>query len=73
VAEPGVIALTPFLSMTSAHRFSFHEDVDKQVIAAAMQGRSLWWTEGSPSVEASVLSCANMPGAQEFATMLNGS
>lgn len=50
-----------------------HKDVDQQVIAAAMQGRSLWWTEGSPSVEASVLSCANMPVSQEFAAMLNGS
>ncbi|MGZ5272626.1 MAG: type VI secretion system-associated protein TagF, partial [Ramlibacter sp.] len=73
VAEPGVIPLAPFLSTSSAHRFSFHDDVDQQVIAAAMQGRSLWWTEGSPSVEASVLLSANMPGPQEFSAMLNGS
>jgi type VI secretion system protein ImpM len=39
----------------------------------AMPGRSLWWTRGPSSAEASVLSCATMPGSQEFAAMLSGS
>jgi type VI secretion system protein ImpM len=33
----------------------------------------LWWTDGGPFVEASVLVCRGMPQAQQFAAMLDGS
>ena len=38
-----------------------------------LQGRSLWWTEGSPSIPASLLVCAGLPATTSFAAMLDGS
>jgi type VI secretion system protein ImpM len=72
VVEPGMIPSTSFMSMGCVQRFLITEDVDERIIAAAFQNRSLWWTEGSPSVEASVLSCVGMPSAQAFTVMLDG-
>jgi type VI secretion system protein ImpM len=40
---------------------------------AALQGHSLWWSEGSPGIEASPLVCKGMPPPQAFASMLDGS
>jgi type VI secretion system protein ImpM len=40
---------------------------------AALQGHSLWWTEGSPGIDASPLVCRGMPPPQAFAAMLDGS
>lgn len=48
-------------------------DMTEQVTAVLLQGRSLWWTEGSPSVASSLLICNGMPDAEAFAAMLDGS
>lgn len=48
-------------------------DMTAAVAEVALQGRSLWWTEGSPSVASSLLVCSGMPDAQGYAAMLDGS
>jgi type VI secretion system protein ImpM len=53
-------------------RFPMAPDVGARVVATALQGHSLWWTEGAPAVEPSLLMCAGMPRAQGFAAMLAG-
>jgi type VI secretion system protein ImpM len=40
---------------------------------AALQGHSLWWSEGSPGIDAPRLVCHGMPRPQAFAAMLDGS
>jgi type VI secretion system protein ImpM len=42
-------------------------------MSAALQGRSLWWSEGEPGIEASPLVCQGMPPPRAFAAMLDGS
>jgi type VI secretion system protein ImpM len=49
------------------------EDATAAIANAALHGHSLWWTEGSPLVEASLLVCRGMPQAAGFAAMLDGS
>lgn len=46
-------------------------DALMQVLAQA-QGCSLWWSEGSPSVEPSMLVCQGLPAPSGFAAMLAG-
>jgi type VI secretion system protein ImpM len=48
------------------------EDATAAIANAALHGHSLWWTEGSPLVEASLLVCRGMPQAAGFAAMLDG-
>jgi type VI secretion system protein ImpM len=48
-------------------------DMTAQVAEVLLQGRSLWWTEGSPSVASSLLVSHGMPDAEAFAAMLDGS
>ena len=40
--------------------------------AALTAGHTLWWTEGSPSVEPSMLVCRGLPAPSSFAAMLTG-
>ena len=44
-----------------------------RVAGALLQGHSMWWSDGSPSIEASLLVCRGMPEADGFAAMLDGS
>lgn len=44
-----------------------------RVAGALMQGHSVWWTDGSPSIDASLLVCRAMPEPGGFAAMLDGS
>jgi type VI secretion system protein ImpM len=55
-----------------AWRLPLGEDMTAAIANAALQGHSLWWTEGGPFVEASMLVCRGMPQAQGFAAMLDG-
>jgi type VI secretion system protein ImpM len=50
-----------------------NEGAAAAIANAALHGHSLWWTEGSPLVEASLLVCRGMPHAAGFAAMLDGS
>lgn len=43
-----------------------------EALALASAGLTLWWTEGSPAVEASLLACAGLPRPDGFAAMLDG-
>jgi type VI secretion system protein ImpM len=56
----------------TAWRLPLGEDMTAAIANAALQGHSLWWTEGGPFVEASMLVCRGMPQAQGFAAMLDG-
>jgi type VI secretion system protein ImpM len=66
----------PELALSSAPgagwRFPLETDLSA-VASAAFQGHSLWWSEGAPGIEASLLVCQGMPQAQAFAAMLDGS
>lgn len=52
-------------------RFALDEGIGEQVVAAVLGGHSVWWTEGSPGVEPSMLVCAGMPQVQSFGAMLH--
>lgn len=56
----------------SGWRLPLDGDVAANVAATALRGHSLWWTEGAPDVEASMLVCAGLPRPQAFAAMLDG-
>jgi type VI secretion system protein ImpM len=66
-------ALAAGASMAAAWRLPLNEDMTAAIANTALQGHSLWWTEGGPLVEASMLVCRGMPPAQGFAAMLDGS
>jgi type VI secretion system protein ImpM len=70
--SPWVSTHNPLVSAGRAWRFALDESIGERVIAAALRGHSLWWTDGSPRVEPSMLICAGLPRGQEFAEMLNG-
>jgi type VI secretion system protein ImpM len=70
--EPVPAAGAP-AAMATAWRLPLKEDMTAAIANAALQGHSLWWTDGGPFVEASVLVCRGMPQAQGFAAMLDGS
>ena len=42
------------------------------LVSVLAEGRSLWWSEGSPSVESSMLVCQGLPPPSGFAAMLEG-
>jgi type VI secretion system protein ImpM len=69
---PGVPAAGQAASAGGLRRFALDEGVGERVVAAALQGHSVWWTEGAPAVEPSMLLCAGLPQAQGFAAMLDG-
>lgn len=48
-------------------------DMTASIAQAALQGHSLWWSEGGPSVEPSMLVCRGMPQPQAFTAMFDGS
>jgi len=70
--EPGVAAGGRVAPAGGMWRFPLEQGVGERVTAAAFQGHSLWWTEGSPVVEPSVLMCAGLPRVQGFVAMLDG-
>ncbi len=61
------------MTPAAAWRLPLKEDLTAAVANAALRGHSLWWTEGGPLVEPSVLVCRGMPQATGFAAMLDGS
>lgn len=72
LAEPALAPAAPGIA-EGAWRLPLEGDMTAAVAGAALQGHSLWWTEGGPGVDASMLVCRNMPQAQRFAAMLDGS
>lgn len=70
--EPRVAVGSPVAQADGTRRFTLDENVGERVLAAVLQGHSLWWTAGSPQVEPSMLTCVGMPRAQRFAAMLDG-
>lgn len=48
------------------------DQVPDGIADVLLQGHSLWWSEGSPSVAPSMLVCRGMPQAESFAAMLDG-
>lgn len=48
------------------------DELPPRLADVLLQGHSLWWTEGAPAVEASILACRGMPEPQAFASMLDG-
>lgn len=47
-------------------------EVPQGLTQRLLQGHSLWWSDGSPSVEPSLLVCRGMPAPESFAAMLDG-
>jgi type VI secretion system protein ImpM len=72
---PALAAAGPPMAMAgAAWRLGLSgEDATAAIANVALHGHSLWWTEGSPLVEASLLVCRGMPPAASFAAMLDGS
>ncbi|MBW8898895.1 MAG: type VI secretion system-associated protein TagF [Massilia sp.] len=70
--EAGVAVGTSAVPVGETWRFGLDEGVGERVAAAVLQGHSLWWTEGSPGIEPSMLVCAGMPRARGFSAMLDG-
>jgi type VI secretion system protein ImpM len=68
--DPGLALVPQSVPVHGTWRFALDEHAGAQVVAAALQGHSLWWTEGSPGVEPSMLVCAGLPRVQGFAEML---
>lgn len=56
-----------------AWRLPLEKDMTASITSLALQGHSLWWSEGGPSVEASMLVFRGMPQAQAFTAMVDGS
>lgn len=48
------------------------EQMPDALLGVLLHGRSLWWSEGSPDVEPSLLVCEGMPPESGFAAMLAG-
>jgi type VI secretion system protein ImpM len=71
--EPAPGAAAQAGPAAAAWRLPLKEDMTVAIAKATLQGHSLWWTDGGPFVEASVLVCGGMPQAQQFAAMLDGS
>jgi type VI secretion system protein ImpM len=65
--------LAPPLPSAAGWRFPLDADLNAVAAGAAFQGQSVWWSEGAPGIEASLLVCQGMPQAQAFAAMLDGS
>jgi type VI secretion system protein ImpM len=53
----------------TAWRLPLRGDMTAAIANGALQGYSLWWTEGGPFVQASMLVCRGMPQEQGFAAM----
>lgn len=56
----------------AAQLASSGSDLLARVAAAALRGRSLWWTDGSPQVAPCMLVCEGMPAPAGFAALLDG-
>jgi type VI secretion system protein ImpM len=69
--EPALSAASQAAPAGGTWRFALDEGVGERVAAVALQGHSLWWTDGAPGVAPSMLMCAGMPGAQRFTAMLD--
>lgn len=54
-------------------RLPLKNDMTAAIAGAALRGHSLWWTDGGPFVEASLLVCPGMPRPEAFASMLDAS
>jgi type VI secretion system protein ImpM len=70
--EPGIQADQPMPTDVS-WRFMLDDSVGERVVAAALLGHSLWWTDGSPGVDPSLLLCSGLPKAHQYVAMLDGS
>lgn len=70
--EPRLVYESQVPPESGTWRFALNKDVGERVISASLQGYSLWWTEGSPQVEPSMLMYAGLPKALGFAVMLDG-
>jgi type VI secretion system protein ImpM len=68
---PALIDAAQAAPADGAWRFALDEGVGERVAAVALQGHSLWWTDGAPGVVPSMLMCAGVPRAQRFTAMLD--
>lgn len=67
------LAPAPFMPGRAGWRMPVKGEAPAPVPAdLLLPGHGLWWTEGGPNVEASMLVCRGMPDAQSFAAMLDG-
>ena len=78
--EPALAALEPMAPAMAAEAGSAgwrlpiaeRNEVPAMLADLLLQGHSLWWSDGAPGVEPSLLACKGMPAVDAFAAMLNG-
>jgi type VI secretion system protein ImpM len=72
--EPALEAASaPASAPAGAWRLPLGDDMAAAIAGAVLHAHSLWWSEGSPGIEASLVICEGMPRPQAFAAMLDGS
>lgn len=74
VAAPAVEDAASVPVVGGVQRFTMDAMVGARVAAAAMRGKSLWWTDAAPDAsggESVLLMCAGMPSPQTFTAMLD--
>lgn len=57
-------------AMELGRRLPLRGDAAQRIAAMALRGHSLWWTDGSPDADGSMLVCAGLPGPQGYSAML---
>jgi type VI secretion system protein ImpM len=68
---PVLVDVSQAMPAGGGWRFALDEEVGERVAAVALQGHSLWWTDGAPGVAPSMLMFAGLPRAERFAAMLD--
>lgn len=68
--EPTLAAVASFVA-GPAWRLPLRADMTAAIANTSLQAHSLWWTDGGPGIEASMLVCRGMPPAMMFVPMLD--
>lgn len=69
--RPAVLTLDPGVAL-DAQLAAPPAGLLGRIAAAALDGHSLWWTDGSDKVAPCVVVCCGMPGEEAFAGLLDG-
>jgi type VI secretion system protein ImpM len=70
-SAPGLTSGLQAVPVRGAWWFTMDENIGERVVTAALQGHSLWWTEGSQSIKPSMLICDGLPEVKGFKRMLS--
>ncbi|MCC2974191.1 type VI secretion system-associated protein TagF [Massilia sp. IC2-476] len=68
-----MLAHPAMASKGAARRIPSDEEMAAALASFALDSHSLWWTDGGPFVQASMLVCRGMPNTHAFVTMIDES